>query len=130
MCEPCRPDFDAPWKGLPDVATIARSRLDHIQLEALVERVSARRRLPAKALTEIVAQNDGAPLFVEELTKSLLESGLRIAPRLVQLHHQPKELEMNSIQLSDDAFRNARSAQASDIKLEVVVANSEFAVFP
>ena len=73
-----RPEFEAPWKGLPDVATIALGRLDRAEAETLVERVSGGRKLPAEVLAQIVAKTDGVPLFVEELTKNVLESGLLI----------------------------------------------------
>src|SRR5271157_2648050 len=71
-----RPEFEAPWKGLPSVATIALGRLDRREAETLVERVTGGRKLPAEVLAQIVAKTDGVPLFVEELTKNVLESGL------------------------------------------------------
>ena len=73
-----RPEFEAPWKGLPSVATIALGRLDRAEAEMLVERVTGGRKLPAEVLAQIVAKTDGVPLFVEELTKNVLESGLLI----------------------------------------------------
>ena len=69
-----RPEFEAPWKGLP-VVTIALGRLDRAEAETLVERVTGGRKLPPEVLAQIVARTDGVPLFVEELTKSVLESG-------------------------------------------------------
>ena len=73
-----RPEFEAPWKGLPDVATAALGRLDRSQAEMLVECVTGGRKLPAEVMAQIVAKTDGVPLFVEELTKNVLESGLLI----------------------------------------------------
>ncbi len=73
-----RPEFEAPWKGLPDVATIALGRLDRAEVEALVERVTGGRKLPAEVLAQVIGKTDGVPLFVEELTKNVLESGLLI----------------------------------------------------
>ena len=74
-----RPEFEAPWKGLPDVATHrARTAWTAPQAETLVERVTGGRKLPAEVLAQIVAKTDGVPLFVEELTKNVLESGLLI----------------------------------------------------
>ena len=73
-----RPEFEAPWKGLPDVAEIALTRFDRAQAEALVERVIGGRKLPTEVLAQIVAKTDGVPLFVEELTKTVLESGLLV----------------------------------------------------
>jgi predicted ATPase len=73
-----RPDFEAPWTGLPDVAAIPLQRLDRVQAETLVERVTGGRKLPTEVMAQIVAKTDGVPLFVEELTKNVLESGLLI----------------------------------------------------
>jgi class 3 adenylate cyclase len=73
-----RPEFEAPWKGLPDVADIVLGRLDRIQAETLVEGVTGGRKLPAEVMAQIVAKTDGVPLFVEELTKNVLESGLLV----------------------------------------------------
>jgi class 3 adenylate cyclase/predicted ATPase len=73
-----RPEFEAPWKDLPDVATIALGRLDRAEAEMLVERVTGGRKLPPEVLTQIIAKTDGVPLFLEELTKSVLESGLLV----------------------------------------------------
>ncbi|MGO9423696.1 AAA family ATPase [Roseiarcus sp.] len=73
-----RPEFDAPWSGTPDIATVKLGRLDRVQAETLVERVTGGRKLPAEVLAQIVAKTDGVPLFVEELTKNVLESGLLV----------------------------------------------------
>lgn len=73
-----RPEFEAPWAGLPDVTTAALGRLDRNQAEMMVERVTGGRKLPAEVMALIIAKTDGVPLFVEELTKNMLESGLLI----------------------------------------------------
>ena len=70
-----RPEFQAPWTGLRDVSTIALGRLDRAESEMLVERVAGGRKLPAEVLAQIIAKTDGVPLFVEELTKNVLEFG-------------------------------------------------------
>ena len=72
-----RPEFEARWPT-PEVATLALGRLDRVQAETLVARVTGGRELPAEVLAQIVAKTDGVPLFVEELTKHVLESGLLI----------------------------------------------------
>ena len=73
-----RPEFEAQWSALPDVAKIALGRFDRIQAETLVARVTGGRELPAEVLAQIVAKTDWVPLFVEELTKNVLESGLLV----------------------------------------------------
>ena len=60
------------------MATIALGRLDRAEVEALVERVTGGRNLPAEVLAQVIGKTDGVPLFVEELTKNVLESGLLI----------------------------------------------------
>jgi class 3 adenylate cyclase len=73
-----RPEFEAPWKGLSEVTAVALGRLDHCQAEIMAARVAGGRKLPAEVMAQIVAKTDGVPLFVEELTKHVLESGLLI----------------------------------------------------
>jgi len=73
-----RPEFEAPWKGLPDVVTVLLGKLDRCEVETMVGRVTGGRQLPAEVIAQIVAKTDGVPLFVEELTKNVLESGLLI----------------------------------------------------
>jgi class 3 adenylate cyclase len=71
-----RPEFAPPWLGSARVTTIALARLDAGQVGALVERVADGRKLPPEVLRQIIERTDGTPLFAEELTKSVLESGL------------------------------------------------------
>ena len=73
-----RPEFGPPWTGLPSVTSLALGRLDKDEVEALVKRVAGGRTLPAEVIAQIVAKTDGVPLFVEELTKTVQESGLLI----------------------------------------------------
>ena len=70
-----RPEFRAPWADRPDVTRLELMRLSHRQAAALAERVAGK-PLPWNVLEQIVARTDGVPLFVEELTKTILESGL------------------------------------------------------
>ena len=71
-----RPDFKPPWKDRDDVSSVALQRLGHDQIEIIAERLSGGKRLPLELIEQIVAKTDGVPLFVEELTKTILESGL------------------------------------------------------
>src|SRR6516164_1067284 len=73
-----RPEFEPPWVGLPNVGTLTLGRLDHNDVASMVARVTGRRVLPAEVMTQIVAKTDGNPLFVEELTKAVLEAGILI----------------------------------------------------
>jgi predicted ATPase/class 3 adenylate cyclase len=71
-----RPEFSPPWPAQPHVSALALSRLGRREGAALVERVVRDKPLPAEVAAQIVAKTDGVPLFVEELTKTVLESGL------------------------------------------------------
>ncbi len=71
-----RPDFQPPWAGQPGVSMLALNRLDRRDRAALVGQIVAGKALPAEVVEQIVDRTDGVPLFVEELTKSVLESGL------------------------------------------------------
>jgi class 3 adenylate cyclase/predicted ATPase len=71
-----RPEFQPPWSGQPHVSTLALTRLRRRDGAAMVERVVRDKALPDEVAAQIVAKTDGVPLFVEELTKTVLESGL------------------------------------------------------
>jgi len=72
-----RPEFSAPWIGRAGVSLIALSRLDRSESAALATRVMRDHALPEGLLDRIVAQTDGVPLFIEELTKAVLEAAAR-----------------------------------------------------
>jgi class 3 adenylate cyclase/predicted ATPase len=71
-----RPEFQPPWIGQPQVTTLALSRLDQSDRIALVAQIAGNKMLPREVVDQIAERTDGVPLFVEELTKSILESGL------------------------------------------------------
>ena len=71
-----RPEFPPPWTGHAHVTTLSMSRLGRRQGADLVAQVIDGKLLPAAVVEQIVARTDGVPLFVEELTKTVLESGL------------------------------------------------------
>jgi class 3 adenylate cyclase/tetratricopeptide (TPR) repeat protein len=71
-----RPEFAAPWVGVANVTTLSLSRFGQRQAVAMVDRVTGGKTLPAEVPEQIVAKTDGVPLFVEELTKTVLDSGV------------------------------------------------------
>src|SRR5262249_21689084 len=73
-----RPEFEPPWVGLPNVGTLSLGRLERSNVESIVARVTGGRPLPAEVTEQIVAKTDGNPLFVEELTKTVLEAGILV----------------------------------------------------
>ena len=70
-----RPEFVPPWKGQPHITVYSLNRLARRQSAALAEKVTGGKRLPPEVLDQIVEKTDGVPLFVEELTKTVLEAG-------------------------------------------------------
>src|SRR6266851_10075669 len=73
-----RPEFEPPWAGLPNVGTLTLGRLSSNDVENMVARVTAGRVLPVEVMEQIVSKTDGNPLFVEELTKTVLETRLLV----------------------------------------------------
>jgi class 3 adenylate cyclase/predicted ATPase len=71
-----RPDFSPPWTGRAHVTQVTLNRLPRGQAAELTGRVAHGKALPAEVVEQVVAKTDGVPLFVEELTKMVLESGL------------------------------------------------------
>jgi predicted ATPase/class 3 adenylate cyclase len=71
-----RSEFTVPWPSYPHMTTIPLTRLGPREGAALVERVTNGKKLPKEVMDEILARTDGVPLFIEELTKTVLESGL------------------------------------------------------
>jgi class 3 adenylate cyclase/predicted ATPase len=71
-----RPEFQSPWTGQAHVASVSPRRLDPSESRALVRRIAGSAALSDALVTDIVERTDGVPLFVEELTKAVLESNL------------------------------------------------------
>ncbi|MFQ5937155.1 MAG: AAA family ATPase, partial [Acidiferrobacterales bacterium] len=72
----CRPEFESPWSGYAHVTSLTLNRLSRKASAAMIRRVTGGKALPDEVLDQIVAKTDGVPLFVEELTKTVLESDL------------------------------------------------------
>jgi class 3 adenylate cyclase/predicted ATPase len=70
-----RPDFTPPWRARPYLTALALSRLCRRDATTLVETLSGPEALPAGVLEQILARTDGIPLFLEELTKAVCETG-------------------------------------------------------
>ena len=71
-----RPDFSPPWTGRSHLTQVTLPRLPRQQATEMTDRVAHGKALPAEVVEQVVAKTDGVPLFVEELTKMVLESGL------------------------------------------------------
>jgi class 3 adenylate cyclase/predicted ATPase len=71
-----RPEFTPPWTSRIPLTPLTLTRLPRIQAAELIEKVTGGKRLPTEVQQQIVSKTEGVPLFVEELTKMVLELGL------------------------------------------------------
>ncbi|MFM0367642.1 guanylate cyclase, partial [Paraburkholderia sediminicola] len=71
-----RPEFVSPWNGRSEVMLLTLNRLPPRQRAEMIERVTLGKALPKEITDRIIEHTDGIPLFVEELTKTVLESGV------------------------------------------------------
>jgi predicted ATPase len=71
-----RPEFHHTWANQPQVTMLMLNRLDRPDRVALVTQIAGRKALPDEVIDQIADRTDGVALFIEELTKSVLESGL------------------------------------------------------
>jgi class 3 adenylate cyclase len=69
-----RPEFEPPWIGRPYVTALTINRLAQRDIEVMIERVVGNKSLPANIRHDIIERTDGIPLFVEEMTKAVLEA--------------------------------------------------------
>ncbi len=71
-----RPEFSPPWASHSHLTQITLNRLVRRQAEVMIEKLVGGKPLPAEVIQQVITKTDGVPLFVEELTKTVLESGL------------------------------------------------------
>jgi predicted ATPase len=72
----CRPEFEPPWTPRAHVTHLTLGRLSRSQVDHMILQRTRGKSLPSAVVAQIVAKTDGVPLFVEELTTMVLESGL------------------------------------------------------
>jgi predicted ATPase len=73
-----RPEFDAPWVGQPHVTALTINRLAERDVGAIIDSVIGNNPLPANIREDIIERTDGIPLFVEEMTKAVVEAGCEL----------------------------------------------------
>jgi predicted ATPase len=69
-----RPEFDPPWIGHPYVIALTLNRLGARETAVIIDHVTGNKPLPASIRLDIIERTDGIPLFVEEMTKAVLEA--------------------------------------------------------
>ena len=72
-----RPEFTPPWIGQPHVTAVTLNRLPKRDIDAMIDGVIGNKLLPASIRQDIIERTDGIPLFIEEMTKAVLEAGQR-----------------------------------------------------
>jgi class 3 adenylate cyclase/tetratricopeptide (TPR) repeat protein/energy-coupling factor transporter ATP-binding protein EcfA2 len=72
----CRPEFTPPWGLRSHLTPIALNRFTRSQIETMVEQVTDGKSLPGEVMQHLVEKTDGVPLYIEEMTKAILESGV------------------------------------------------------
>ena len=71
----CRPAFQPPWGSRSYLTQLTLNRLTQHQAAQMVERITGGKALPAEVVRHLVEKADGVPLYIEEMTKAILESG-------------------------------------------------------
>ncbi|MBV8838009.1 MAG: AAA family ATPase, partial [Alphaproteobacteria bacterium] len=88
-----RPEFVAPWAGHAGVTSMTLSRLERAEAVTLAQQLATRLDLPGELLDQIATKSDGVPLFIEELTKAVIEA----APQVVSQVSVPATLQASLI---------------------------------
>ena len=125
-----RPEFQSRWTNRANVSTMALSRLDRNAQEALVRELANGVALPADVVSEILERTNGVPLFLEEVTKGILEAGetARVAASAGGRPDVPTSLQASLMARLDRLGPVARevaqaaSAIGHDVPYDVVVA--------
>ncbi|MBV8398976.1 MAG: AAA family ATPase [Acetobacteraceae bacterium] len=82
-----RPEFQPPWVGQPQVTLLTLARLDRRETVTIVANVAGDAVLPPEIVAEIADRTDGVPLFIEEMTKAVLEAGVQAPAALSAAPH-------------------------------------------
>jgi class 3 adenylate cyclase len=86
-----RPEFTPPWKPRSHISQLVLNRLGQKHVEAMIEKVTRGKALSAAVIEQIRIKTDGVSLFVEELTKNVLES-VESSGAIASLHQTPPQL--------------------------------------
>jgi predicted ATPase len=95
-----RPEFDPPWIGRPYVTALTLNRLAERHIETVIDKVVGNKLIPPSMRQDIIERTDGIPLFVEEMTKALLETGDEATQQIVASFPSPALAVPASLQAS------------------------------
>ncbi len=111
-----RPDFEPPWPESPRLKRLTLEKLEPAQVATMIRSLAGGRRLPPELVAQLVARTDGVPLFVEELTKTVLESDLlREGPSGYDLAEPLPSFDIPSTLQSSLLARLDRLTSAKDV---------------
>ena len=123
-----RPEFVPQWPMRSHMLPITLNRLERAEVEAFVGHLANHKVLPTEVLEHIVAKADGVPLYVEELTKTILESGLlRATGEYYAMDGALSELEIPSTLQDSLMARLDRGPMLREIAQIAAVRGREFA---
>jgi predicted ATPase len=121
-----RPEFEPPWIGRPYVTALSLNRLGEREIAAIIDRVAGNKPLPANVRQDIIERTDGIPLFVEEMTKAVLEAdGEEAAQRTAAATPSPSVAVPSSLHASLMA-RLDRLGSAKEVAQVGAVIGREF----
>ena len=122
-----RPEFEAPWVGHPHVTPLAINQLGHRETRNLIDRVVGNKPLPDNIRKDIIERTDCIPLFIEEMTRAVLEAGGKLeamqtmaafpSPKLVSSLGEPACFPDGSIASAP----STPSLRREEIKLQVAL---------
>ena len=107
-----RPEFNAPWAGQSHVTSFTLNRLGEREAAAIVARLVGNKELPADVMAEIVERTDGIPLFVEEMTKAVLEAESEGEARRTTAAVPPTAMERQNLNIRMGNRRMTRLTNA------------------
>ena len=118
-----RPEFEPPWIGRPYVTALTINRLAERDVGAMIDRVIGNKLLSPGIQENIIERSDGIPLFVEEMTKAVLEAGIDGAAEQIAAVPSPTTAVPASLHASLmarlDRLGSARRWHRSDQQLDV-----------
>ena len=107
-----RPEFEPPWIGRAHVTALTIGRLTQFEVDGIIDQVIGGNPLPPSIRQDIIERSDGTPLFVEEMTKAVLEAAARARPSKLSRRFRPGASgPRNLARVADGAARPARPRQ-------------------
>ncbi|MGK9169684.1 AAA family ATPase [Inquilinus limosus] len=126
MVVTCRPDYTPSWSRRTHVTVLMLNRLSRTQAATMVGKLTAATTLPPETIDQIVAKADGVPLFVEELTKAVLESGFSAVRAGGLVRDGPPQLSVPATLQDTLMARLDRTAATKEVAQTASVLGREF----